>query len=62
MANKKIYVVVEGGLVSVYADKGGVDIDCEVLDMDNYDLDEEEEQERDEMYDKLNVNDYDVLY
>ena len=58
---KKIYVVVENGLVSVFADKG-TDVEVEVLDMDNYDLEEDVEQERDEMYDKLNYTDYDVLY
>lgn len=61
MKKKTIYVVKEFGMISVYADKG-MDIDCEVLDMDNYDLEEDEEQERDEMYDKLNDTDYDVLY
>lgn len=61
MKKKIIYVVVENGLVSVYADKG-MDINVEVLDMDNYDLEEDEEKERDKMYDKLNDTDYDVLY
>ena len=61
MKKKTIYVVKEFGMISVYADKG-LDIDVEVLDMDNYDLEEDEEKERDKMYDKLNDTDYDLLY